>query len=242
VEWVAPRHRIGLLRSFNHAFNGLVYVFRHQRNMRIHFVLALLVLVGSLFFELTRAELLAVFAAITFVFVSEMLNTALEAVIDLVTSEYDPRAKVAKDVAAGAVLVSAVNALVVAYFVFADKAASVSANTLSTIRRSPTHLTFVTLLVVVLVIIIVKATTHKGKPLSGGLPSGHAALAFAGWMAVTFISAGHEYHILLSALTFLMASLTAQTRVESGIHTPLEVVLGALLGAALATLAFQLLG
>jgi diacylglycerol kinase (ATP) len=210
--------------------------------MRIHFMLAVLVLLASLFFELSRLELLAVFAAITFVLTAEMLNTAIEWAVDLFTSEFDPRAKVAKDVAAGAVLVAAINSLLVAYFVFADEAASLSTNLLTSVRRSPTHLTFVTLLLVVLVTIVVKAGTgRRGRLLSGGLPSGHAAVAFAGWMAVTFITAGHPYHILLSALTFFMAMLTAQSRVESGIHTPAEVGLGALLGAILSTLIFQLL-
>lgn len=240
-EWLPPRRRASLLRSFNHAFEGLVYVFRRERNMRVHFLVAVLVLFGSLFFQLSRLELIAVFAAITFVLMAEMINTAIEAAVDIITSDFDPRAKVAKDAAAGAVLISAVNALLVAYFVFADKAASLSTNVLASVRRSPTHVTFVTLLLVILVVIVIKATVGRGKALSGGLPSGHAAVAFAGWTAVTFITAGHPYHILVSALTFFMAALTAQSRVESGIHTTLEVVLGALLGAILSTLLFQFL-
>jgi diacylglycerol kinase (ATP) len=210
--------------------------------MRIHFLLAVAVLLASLFFQLSRLELLVVFAAISLVLIAEMLNTAVEWAIDLFTTDLDPRAKVAKDVAAGAVLVAAVNSLLVAYFIFANRAASLSTNLLTTVRRSPTHLTFITLLLVVLVTIVIKAGTgRRSRLLSGGLPSGHAAVAFSGWTAVTFITAGHPYHILLSALTFFMAMLTAQSRVETGIHTRLEVALGAILGAVVTTLIFQLL-
>lgn len=230
-----------LLQSFNCAFEGLVHVFRYQRNMRIHFGVGLLVLVASLFFDLSRLELLAVFAAITFVLVAELFNTALEAAIDLFTDRYDPRARVAKDVAAGAVLVAAVNALVVAYLVFDDHFAGLSKNLLSTVRRSSDHLTLIVLLLVVLLVIAVKAMTGGGRPFSGGMPSGHAAVAFAGWAAVTYLTADAPYGVLASAVTFLMAALTAQSRVESGVHSTGQVVAGAILGILVATVVFQLL-
>lgn len=236
-----PPSRGSILQSFNHAFQGLVHVFWYQRNMRVHFLLALGVLLGALLFDLTRVELLAVLAAITFVLVAEMLNTALEAAIDLFTGDYDPRAKIAKDVAAGAVLIAAVNALVVAYFVFADRLSYPSLGVLNAVRASPTHLTFVTFLIVILLVIVVKARVGRGEPLSGGLPSGHAAVAFAGWAAVTMIAAGQPHWILVSAVAFGMAGLTAQTRVQAGIHTTLEVTLGAILGIVATVLLFQLL-
>ena len=234
--------RSTLLESFNHAFEGLVYVFRYQRNMRVHFALALAVLGVSLLYDLTRVELLVVFAAIAFVLIAEMLNTAIEAAIDLFTEEYDPRAKVAKDVAAGAVLVAAINALLVAYFVFADRLAYLSLDLLTVVRRTPSHLTFITFLIVILLVIVLKAQGGRGRPLTGGLPSGHAALAFAGWSAVTLIAADTSHGILLSAVAFLMAALTAQTRVQAGVHTTLEVVLGGVLGIVVTVLLFQLLG
>ena len=208
--------------------------------MRIHFVAAIAVLVASLFFDLTRLELLAVFIAITFVLMTELINTAVEETIDLVVSETDPRARVAKDVAAGAVLVAAMNALVVAYFVFSDKLTNLSAEVLDSLRRSPAHLTFVALVLVVLLVIIIKASRGRGRLLSGGLPSGHAAVAFAGWTTVTFISSGTQYGVLLSSVAFFMALLTAQSRVEAGIHQIRDVVFGGILGILVATLIFQL--
>ncbi len=104
-------HRRGnLLTSFNYAFDGIVHALRYERNMWIHFGIAALVLIAGLFFALTRLEVIALLVAISFVLITEMFNTAIEHVVDLVTDEDDPRARVAKDVAAGAVLLAAVNA------------------------------------------------------------------------------------------------------------------------------------
>jgi diacylglycerol kinase (ATP) len=225
-----------LLRSFNHAFQGLVHVVRYQRNMRIHIAVAFFVLLASLFFDLSRLELVMVIITISMVFMAELLNSAVEAVVDIITDQFDPRARIAKDVAAGAVLVAAINALVVAYLVFADKFSRFSLDLLGAVRRSPTHLTFVALAAV----IAIKAAKGRESLLSGGLPSGHAALAFAGWAAVTFVSAQARQGILVSAIAFIMAALVAQSRVEAGIHSVLEVALGAVLGIVVTTLIFQL--
>jgi diacylglycerol kinase (ATP) len=233
------RRQPSLLRSFNHAFRGLVSAVRHQRNMKVHLVLAFIVLVASIFLNLSRLQLVMVFVAVAFVFITELINSAIEAVVDLVTPQFDPRAKAAKDMAAGAVLVAAINALVVAYLVLADRLTHVSLDLLAVIRRSPAHLTVVALAVVILAVVALKARRPTWMPLSGGLPSGHSALAFAGWTAVTFVVADKPQGILVSFIALIMAVLVAQTRVETGIHSVLEVVLGALLGIGMTTLIFQ---
>ena len=92
----------------------------------------------------------------------------------------------------------------------------------------------------VIVVIATKAWTGRGTPLRGGVPSGHAALAFAGWMAATYI-VGDSHRFVVSALTFVMAVLVAQTRVESGVHSALEVAYGGALGALVTLSVFQLL-
>jgi diacylglycerol kinase (ATP) len=234
------RRRSSLLRSFNYAFQGLVSAVRHQRNMRVHLLLAFAVLLAGVFLNLSRLQLVVIFIAVAFVFITELINSAIEAVVDMITDEFDPRAKVAKDMAAGAVLVAAINALIVAYLVLADRMTHVSLNLLSAIRRSPADLTMVALAVVVLAVIALKASRRTGTPLSGGLPSGHAALAFAAWTAMTFVVAGQPQGILVSFLAFIMAVLVAQTRVETGIHSLLEVTLGALLGIGVTTVIFQM--
>ncbi|MCE5254177.1 MAG: diacylglycerol kinase [Actinomycetia bacterium] len=232
--------KMTLLQSFNYAFQGLVYAVRFQRNMRVHLAIGVVVLVASIFLNLSRLELVAVVFAITFVLAMELLNSAVEKVVDIATTELDPLAKAAKDLAAGAVLVAAMNALVVAYLVLADRLAHISLDLLTAIRRSPTHLTIVAFGLVMAVVIAVKAFQRKGTPLSGGLPSGHAALAFAGWTAVTFVVGATREGLLVSMITLVVAVMVAQSRVETGIHSLLEVVLGALLGIVVTTLVFQL--
>jgi diacylglycerol kinase (ATP) len=228
-----------LLQSFNYAFQGLVTAVRHQRNMRIHLLLGFVVLIVSILLNLSRLQLAIVFVSVAFVFITEMLNSAIEAVVDMITDEFDPRAKVAKDLAAGGVLIAAINALVVAYLVLADRLTHVSLDLVTTIKHQPASLTVIALAVIVIAVIAIKAFRRRGSLLSGGLPSGHSAVAFAAWTVVTFVVAGQPQSILVSFLCFIMAVLVAQTRVETGIHSLLEVTLGALLGILVPTVIFQ---
>jgi diacylglycerol kinase (ATP) len=234
------RQQHGLLESFNWAFEGIVWVLRHQRNMRIHFAVAIAVVVAALFFALTKLELIALFVAISFVLIAEMLNTAIEHAIDTFSTEFHPSAKVAKDVAAGAVLIATMNALVVAYLIFYDHVASTPYTLLQRVRSTPVSLTVIALVLVILVVIVVKALVGRGTLLHGGLPSGHAAVAFGGWVAVTFIASSTQFAVPVSMITLAMAVLTGQSRVQAGIHSQLEVLLGAVLGIAVTTLLFRL--
>jgi diacylglycerol kinase (ATP) len=230
----------GVARSFDHAYRGLIYAVRTQRNMRFHVVAAAVVLVGSLFLGVSKLELAALVLVIMFVFVTEMFNTALEFAVDLATKEYHPLAKLSKDVSAGAVLVSSVGAVLVGYLVLADNLGPLSLETLDTIRRQPAHLTLVVLGVVVLLVLFGKAVTHSRNPFAGGMPSGHAAVAFAGWVAASFVADDGRYGGLVSVIALLMALLVSQSRVESGTHTPHEVAMGAVIGVLVTVAAFQL--
>lgn len=110
-----------LIHSFEYAISGIVYTLKTQRNMRIHFIAAILVLMISFFLRITKIELLILSFTISLVIVTEMVNTAIEKAIDMYTEEYHPLAKISKNVAAGAVLVAAVNAIFVAYILFYDR-------------------------------------------------------------------------------------------------------------------------
>ena len=231
----------GIPRSFEHAYRGLIYVVRTQRNMRIHVIIAALVLIASLLVGVSKVELAVLVLVILLVLVTEMFNTAMEFAVDLVTKEYHPLAKLAKDVSAGAVLSSSVGAVLVGYLVLADNLGPLSLETLDTIRRQPAHLTLVALGVVVLAVLLGKALTHSPHSFYGGMPSGHAAVAFAGWVAASFIATEGRYAGLVSIITLLMALLVCQSRVESGTHTFYEVAIGALIGVLVTVSAFQLL-
>lgn len=235
-------YRRSTLKSFTFAFEGIVYVLRTQRNMKVHFAVAFVVMGGSLFFELSRTEIIALLLSITFVLVMEMVNTAVEAAIDTFGTAFDPMAKIAKDVAAGAVLIAAVNALAVAYMIFFDRITEPSRSMITLMRQSPMHLSMIALVLVILTAIVIKATLHRGTAFHGGMPSGHAAAAFAAWTSITYIAASLEHGILISALGFMMAFLVAQSRVESGVHSISEVFFGAVLGILVTTILFQLWG
>lgn len=110
--------RASFLRSFVYAWRGIAYAVRTQRNMRVHLALGVLAVALGIALRLSAVEFALIFLAITGVLVTEMLNTVTESVVDLVTDQYHPLARVAKDVAAGVVLVNAMLAVVIALFVF----------------------------------------------------------------------------------------------------------------------------
>jgi diacylglycerol kinase (ATP) len=236
----APGRAPTLLDSFNYAFEGIIHVLRTQRNLRIHFLVAIVVIAAAVALSVQRVELMALLLAIAFVLVAEMVNSAIEGAIDVSTTSFDPNAKLAKDVAAGAVLISTVTAIAVGYLIFAHAASHRGARLLDRVRDAPAEITLTALVLTILVVIATKAWTGRGTPLRGGLPSGHAALAFGGWMAATYVI-GDDHRFLVSSLTFLMALLVAQTRVESGVHSAAEVAYGGALGALVTLVCFQVL-
>jgi diacylglycerol kinase (ATP) len=103
------RRRVSVVESFNFAVEGIIHVLRTHRNMRLHFAAAVVVLVLALWIGVDRIELIALLLSISFVLIAEMINSAIEAAIDVATSSFDPLAKLAKDIAAGAVLIASIN-------------------------------------------------------------------------------------------------------------------------------------
>jgi diacylglycerol kinase (ATP) len=236
------RGTTSLIQSFNYAFEGLIWTLRSQRNMRIHFAVATIVLVLAVAYDVSKIELIALLLAIAFVLIAEMVNTAIEAATDIATSSFNPLAKLAKDIAAGAVLIASVIAVVIGYLVLADRVGDPTDRAFERVYNAPIHLTVIALFVAITLVIALKAITGRGTPLRGGLPSGHAALAFAGWAAITLLTDDFDHRVLVSTVAFIMACLVAQTRVESGIHSTLEVALGGLVGSLSTLVLFQAFG
>ncbi len=229
-----PRQNI--IKAFNAAIEGVIYTFKHERNMKIHYIIAIVVLLISLFLDLDRVEMMILLLSISLVIVSEMFNTAVENAVDLITNEIHPLAKIAKDVAAGGVLIASLNAVAVGYLIFYDKFMHLSQSVIVSIRKSDPHVTLICIVLVLISVVVVKALTATGTPLQGGMPSGHAALAFALATSITMIIENP----IVSALGYIMAILVAQSRIEGKIHTFWETVAGALLGILVAMLVFQI--
>jgi len=199
-------------------------------------IAALLVLTACFVYDLNKIELLIITITITMVIVTELINTAIESAIDVTTNYYHPLAKVAKNTAAGAVLVTAINAVLVGYILFWDKLSSLTFTVMVKIKQSEPYMIFLVLVIVCIATIVVKAIYGEGTPLKGGMPSGHSAIAFS--IATTIALITEESTSIL--LAYLLAFIVAQSRVDSEVHSILEVVLGALFGAALTLLIFQI--
>lgn len=223
--------------SFNDAATGLVRTTRTQRNLRYHLLFAFLAIVLSLFANITREEFVLITLAIGMVIAVELVNSAMEEVVDLVTENYHPLAKKAKDTAAGAVLVAAGAALVSGYLILAPKLEGRLLNAVDYVEKGPEYITALTLLGVVTLVVAGKASFGKGKVLRGGMPSGHSAVAFSVATAVAFITKS----FLVSILTAFLAVMVAQSRLVYRIHTVREVFVGALLGVLSTILVFQLI-
>lgn len=114
MKEVLRRHHI----SFQNAFLGVIWSFSTQPNFRVHLILSIIVVLLALFFQIEKSEFLVLVFAIVLGFTSEMLNTAIEAMTDLITSEWKKDAKIAKDVAAGMMLLTAFGTAGIALIIF----------------------------------------------------------------------------------------------------------------------------
>ena len=221
-----------LVDSFNFAIEGLISALKDEKHMKVHILAAIIIVILAILINASKVEILIISLSVSFVIITELVNTAVEAIIDLVSPERHPLAKLAKDVAAGAVLVAAINALCVGYLLFYDKLLDIfdGANKLHVIAGRKGNISILILILVSILVIVLKTFFRKGTPLEGGMPSGHSAIAFAAFGILAFMTS--DIRILI--LGFFMAGLVAQSRVKSGIHSIREVLVGGLLGFSVA--------
>ncbi|MFT5871947.1 MAG: diacylglycerol kinase (ATP) [Clostridium sp.] len=227
-----------LVDSFNYAIEGIIYSIRTQRNMKIHMIATIIVLTAAFFFDLSKIELLIITITITLVIVAEMINTAVECAIDATTNFYHPLAKIAKNVAAGAVLVTAINSVLVGYVIFWGRVTPFNMTIMSKLKKSNPDMIFFILVIVCIATVVVKAIYGEGTPLRGGMPSGHSTIAFSVATTITLLTK----EPLIMVLSYFIAVIVAQSRVDSEIHSILEVVFGAIFGTLLTLLLFKILG
>lgn len=226
-----------LLESLDHAFRGLIDCLRRERNFRIHVVFALLVLPGAVFLGLNLVEFLLLLFVVALVLVAELVNTALEKMLDLLAPGRSIKVREIKNIGAAFVLVAAIASLFCGFLLLGAHLPAEVSGTIEAVRRSPWYLTVLGMLLTVLAVIALKVRLRARSLFRGGMPSGHAAFSFAMMMAIFYTTASP----LALLMTLPLASLVAQSRVRRGIHTWLEVLLGALLGMLLMTAVFQLI-
>ncbi len=225
-----------LSSSFSSAFAGMLYVFRTQRNMRVHVVIALAVTVLALLLKISLPELALLTGTIGLVLLAEVINTSVEILVDLATAEYHPLAQRAKDVTAGAVLLSSIVAIIVGFFLFVSRLTAPVERGMNWLTVMPWQISLLSVLVVGGAVVLLKALFRRGAPFRGGMPSGHSAVAFSIWILVSLMSGKAEIMILV----FPLAVMIAIERVVRGMHNVWEVCAGALLGISVSLLLIQL--
>jgi diacylglycerol kinase (ATP) len=229
-----------IVAPFRVAIGGLVHTFRTQRHMRVHLFITLATVLLALAMNLRIREVLVLLFMINLVLVAEMFNSAIEAVVDLVSPNYSPLAKFAKDIAAGAVLVTTIMAIVVGALIALgeDSWERVRVSLSSEAVGLPVMFKMVLgFFAVFICVVIGKGLGQRGQVLKGGLVSGHAAFGFFLAGTIVFITDKP----LISAIAIMLAIIIAQSRWEAKVHSIFELTLGALVGLTLALVLFGIL-
>ena len=215
--------------AWKNAFNGIIYATTTQSNIKRQLIIAVVVVIISLFFDLNRAEFLCFLFTIVLILFAEMVNTAIETVVDLYVDVYHPKAKIAKDVAAGGVVITTINAIIVAYFLFFDKITDIGLTFIHNVTNSPSHLAFSIMIITIIAILalIAYAKTNKHKGFNEKfVPSGHATIAFAANTLIWLLT--DNFVILI--LSLVMAILLEESRIAAKEHKLSEVVFSACFG------------
>jgi len=222
-----------LLDSVQFALDGIVYAVRHERNVKIHFVSAVVVLVLCLVLPLEALEVLMLLGVTSLVLVAELMNTAVESVVNMTIRGHHPLARVAKDVAAAAVLVSAFYALGVAWLVLLPALALASWRLEEALAPGP-RLAWLVGTLLILAGVVTLAVSHRGPFPPGRLILGHAALGFG--VSAAVLSVTREP--LSALLAMPLAAMVSRNHVRTGIHGWPQVLSGATLGVALSLALF----
>ncbi len=224
------------IKSANFAVEGILQGAKSQRHLRYHFFSAAAALFVSYLLGISRSEFLLIALAVIIVISAEMLNTAVESIVDLISPEFSEKARMAKDIAAGAVLITAFGAAVLGYIILFPYMKSFFIQGVYIAKHSKEEISLIAFILVLIVVIIGKAYSGKGHPLSGGMPSGHSALAFAVWVSVTYTTE----NFLASLFSFILAAMVAHSRVAVKVHRPWEVIAGGIIGSSLTFLLFRI--
>lgn len=229
-----------VLTPFRVAFGGIIHTFRTQRHMRIHLYVTFVTLMAAMFFRLRLREILVLLFMITFVLVAEMFNSAIEATVDLASPNYHPLAKFAKDIAAGAVLITTIMAIIVGSLIALGEGqwerirVSLMADG---IGLNPIGRLILGLFATLIVVIVGKGLGSRGQVLQGGLVSGHAAIGF---FLATFCLLIAD-NVLVGGVAILLAAIIAQSRWEAKFHSIFELALGAAVGTTVGIVLFALI-
>lgn len=222
-------------RSFRFAYEGLKYALTTQQNMQFHFSAAFLVFIAAIVLEISRVETLLLLLAVTLVIVTELINTAVEKTVDLAMPDRHPLAKIAKDVAAAAVLVSAAFAAVTGMVVFYEPIDLLLRHAASGDRAVTPGMIWSLVALVALTVVVLQSRFARGRAVLR--PSLMTAISFSVSTWVTLLTSN-----TLVALLGYSLSLQMMLFLAAGRRSPLASLLtGALLGSGITILAYALI-
>lgn len=222
--------------SIGHAIDGVIKAFKTERNLRIDYIIGLFVLIGSLFFNFSKTEFACLCLTIGFVIFSEMINSTVEYIVDLITDKYDERAKAAKDIAAGGVFISSIVAVVVAYFLFVDKIYLATSTVVNNILQSRLYILFTIVFAVIILSVILKGIFNKGDRYSESFPSARVVLAFSMTTFVFLVTNS----LFVGGVSFILSILIAQIKIENTKTKPIYMIISAMLGILVVLIVYQI--
>lgn len=227
--------------ALKNAMNGLIYAITTQSNIKKQLIIAVIVMILSLFYNFTTTEFLCLTFAVVLVIFAEMINTAIETLVDLYTDLYHPKAKIAKDVGAGAVLLMSINSVIVAYFLFLRNTdiTKFGESIFYNMIKSPIDLAFVgiTLTAIIMLGIIAYTTSKKKKDNKNSfIPSGQSAIVCA---ILTAIGVNTK-DLLIFVLSIILAIMVLENKIENKKKSLAEVIFGAFMGFLIVLLVYGL--
>ncbi len=222
------------LRSFRYAYEGLIYALSSQRNMKFHFTVAFIVLILALVLNLSTLEILFIILAITLILVTELLNTAIEKAVDLAMPEQHPIAKIAKDVAAASVLVTAVFAVAVGMIVFYKPMTLLFSDVREQSQMTSVDTFWIFIAIVLLSMVVIHTRFTKNKRFIK--PSLISALSFSiSTLMMLYVPA-----LIVGLLAYSLSLLIVIILYEKTNRSFASLLFGGLIGSMITFLAFYL--
>ncbi len=221
------------------ACDGVIYAFRTEGHVRVHYLLAVGALIVSLLLDLTYTEFMLFALAVLMLLVAEMFNTAIEDLANLVERRYNEKIKRVKDVSAGGVLISSFAFLIMGYVIITKYLSEPFTFAVGALKADYGMVVGVTLLVVLILVVAAKSIwSSSDNGFKKASPSVHAAISFSTWTAITLIT----MNVLVSFLAFIMALMVSHSRLLLEENTVLNVFTGALAGIGITVIVFYLFG
>lgn len=225
-----------IVTALRHSVDGVIRAFKTERNLRIDYFCAVCVLIAGVALGLNRTEFVCLCLTVGFVIFSEMMNSVSEYIVDLVTDKYDDRAKAAKDIAAGGVLVSSSISLIVAYFLFSDKLKVATTVIIENAISSTANIFLTIVFILVVLVVILKGFFGKNNEYSSAWPSIRVVLAFGLTTFMCIITRS----FLVGLVCLILSLMILGMKINNSKAQKITVIYSAILGIIIVLLVYSL--